>query len=133
MAGRNLGIAGAGAVAGAGGLALAQLLADQAIPAHSREMTQDEHARNNIGNYRQQYPGLSAQDLALHEGLRQGLMSGAITGSELNTLAAEGRLPAPVLTLLTDVHDFSRDEPYPFGDKTIPEVAAAGLGALKQG
>jgi hypothetical protein len=32
MAGRNLGILGAGAAAGAGGLALAQFLAEQAVP-----------------------------------------------------------------------------------------------------
>jgi hypothetical protein len=119
---RMAGMALLGTGLGAGGLALAQHLAEQAIPMHSREMTQEAHAKNNMGGMRERHPGVSTKDHALFEGLRQGLMSGEITGSELNQLAMSGKLPKDVIVLLTDVHDWSADEPYPFGDRSIPEV-----------
>lgn len=125
MAGTAIGMGGLGAVLGAGGLALSQYIGEQMTPAHSREMTQQDHARNNIGDLQQRMPGVTDMELALYEGIRQGLMSGAITGSELNVMAKEGKLPANVISLLTDVHDWSSAEPYPFGSRTIPEVAGA--------
>jgi hypothetical protein len=125
MAGTALGMGGLGAALGAGGLALSQYIGEQMTPAHSREMTQQDHARNNIGDLQQRMPGVTDMELALYEGIRQGLMSGAITGSEVNAMAKQGKLPANVISLLTDVHDWSSAEPYPFGSRTIPEVAAA--------
>lgn len=90
-------------------------------PAHSQEMTQLEHAANNLGGMREKY-GISAQDLALYEGIRQGLMSGEITGAEVNQLAMRGALPENVLRLVTDVHDWSSAEPYPWPGQTIAEA-----------
>ena len=125
MAGTALGMGGLGAALGAGGLALSQYIGEQMTPAHSREMTQQDHARNNIGDLQQRMPGVTDMELALYEGIRQGLMSGAITGSEVNAMAKQGKLPANVISLLTDVHDWSSAEPYPFGSRSIPEAAAA--------
>jgi len=124
-AGAALGLGGLGAALGAGGLALSQYIGAQMTPAHSREMTQQDHARNNIGDLQQRMPGVTDMELALYEGIRQGLMSGAITGSELNVMAKQGKLPANVISLLTDVHDWSSAEPYPFGSRSITEVAGA--------
>lgn len=112
----------AGAGAGIGAMELARYLDVQRTPEHSRAMTQDEHARNNIGDIQQRHPGLTDMEMALYEGIRQGLMAGVITGSEVNVLAKEGKLPENVMALLTDVHDWTSDEPYPFGDKTIAEA-----------
>jgi len=122
-AGAVLGLGGLGAALGAGGLALSQYIGEQMTPAHGREMTQHDHARNNIGDLQQRMPGVTDMELALYEGIRQGLMSGAITGSEVNTMAKQGKLPVNVISLLTDVHDWSSAEPYPFGDRAIAEVA----------
>jgi hypothetical protein len=124
-AGAALGLGGLGAALGAGGLALAQYVGEQMTPAHSREMTQQDHARNNIGDSQQRMPGVTDMELALYEGIRQGLMSGAITGSEVNTMAKQGKLPPNVISLLTDAHDWSSAEPYPFGSRSIPEVVGA--------
>jgi hypothetical protein len=90
-------------------------------PAHSQEMTQFEHAANNLGGMREKY-GISAQDLALYEGIRQGLMSGEITGAEVNQLAMQGALPENVLRLVTDIHDWSSAEPYPWPGQAISEA-----------
>jgi hypothetical protein len=91
------------------------------MPAHSQAMTQLDHAANNLGGMRQKY-NISAQDLALYEGIRQGLMSGEITGSEVNELAKQGALPESVITLVTDIHDWGRYEPRPWGEGTLAEV-----------
>jgi hypothetical protein len=41
-------------------------------------------------------------------------MSGEITGAEVNQLAMRGALPENVLRLVTDIHDWSSAEPYPW-------------------
>lgn len=122
LAGQLLAGISVGGIAGYGANELMRYAAEQAMPAHSREMTQEEHARNNLAGFRRQYSKVTPEEMALYEGLRQGLMAGEISGSELNILAKEGRLPQRVITLLTDVHDWSADEPYPFAGRTIPEV-----------
>jgi hypothetical protein len=102
MAGAALG---GGAALGAGGLALAQHLMEQGIPAHSREMTQIDHAVNNLGGFRSRYGDVSVKDMALYEGIRQGLMSGEVKGEEVYQLVQSGKLPARVVDLLVDVID----------------------------
>jgi hypothetical protein len=120
----NLRMAGA-ALLGSGLGAAAVHYGQQALgamtPAHSQEMTQLEHAANNLGGMREKY-GITAQELALYEGIRQGLLSGEITGSEVNQLAMQGALPENVLRLVTDVHDWSSAEPYPWPGQTIAEA-----------
>jgi len=95
-----------GTALGAGGLVLAQHLMEQAKPLHAREMTQEAHARNNIGGLRERGDGTSVKDLALYEGIRQGLMAGEITGQEVYALRESGKLPQRVVELLQDVIDF---------------------------
>lgn len=111
---RMAGVAlGGGAVLGAGGLALAQQLMEQAIPAHAREMTQEDHARNNLEGFRGRHGDLSVKDLALYEGIRQGLMSGEVRGEEVYRLVESGKIPKPVVDLLIDVIDLGKYAPIP--------------------
>ena len=126
VAGQALAAAGVGAGLGAGGLALVQHLAEQGTPVYAREMTQEEHAKNNIGGYRERFPKVKPQELALYEGIRQALMAGEMSGSELNTLVLQGKIPDRVVNMLVDVHDFSADQPYPFGQQTIYEANLPG-------
>ena len=91
------------------------------MPAHSRAMTQNDHAVNNLSGMRERN-GITAQELVLYEGIRQGLMSGEITGSEVNQLAMQGALPQNVLRLVTDIHDWSSAEPDPWPGQTIAEA-----------
>lgn len=117
-----------GAGAGAAGLLLAQYLAEQATPEHARRMTQGGHARNNIGGFREKFTKVTPEEMALYEGIRQGLMAGEISGEEVNMLAAQGRLPDRVMALLNDVHDWSVAGP------AIPmERLSADVGYLAQG
>lgn len=90
-------------------------------PAHSQALTQNAHAVNNLAGARERF-GVSAQELALYEGIRQGLMSGEITGTEVNQLALRGELPQNVLRLVSDIHDWSTAEPYPWPGQTIGEA-----------
>ena len=127
LAGQLLAGLSVGGIAGYAANDLLRSMAEQATPMHSREMTQGEHARNNMKGFRSRFSNVTVEEMALYEGLRQGLMAGEISGSELNILAKEGRLPQRVIALLTDVHDWSADEPYPFGNRTIPEASAPEL------
>lgn len=110
-AGAALGLTGLGAAIDVGGLVLAQYLSDQATPSYARKMSQEEHARNNLGGFRNKYSKVTPGEMALYEGIRQGLMAGEISGQEVNQLAASGALPDRVLTLLMDVHDFGKYSP----------------------
>jgi hypothetical protein len=111
---RMAGVAlGAGTALGAGGLALAQHLIEQGTPPYARKMTQEEHARNNLGGLRQRQGDLSVKDLALYEGIRQGLMSGEVSGEEVYGLVEGGKLPARVVSLLNDVIDLGVYMPHP--------------------
>jgi hypothetical protein len=104
---------GAGAALGAGGLALAQHLIEQGTPTYAREMSQEEHAKNNLGGLRQRQGDMSVKDLALYEGIRQGLMSGEVSGEEVYGLVKGGKLPARVVSLLGDVIDLGAYMPPP--------------------
>lgn len=108
MAGAALG---AGAVLGAGGLALTQHMIEQGTPTYAREMTQEDHARNNLAGMRER--GVSVKDLAMYEGIRQGLMAGQISGEELYGLVEGGKVPAKVVSLLQDVIDLGAYMPSP--------------------
>lgn len=108
MAGAALGT---GVVLGAGGLALAQHMIEQGKPAYAREMTQEEHARNNLAGMRER--GVNVKDLAMFEGIRQGLMAGEISGEELYGLVESGKVPARVVSLLKDVIDLGAYMPSP--------------------
>lgn len=109
-------------MAGAGGLGgyllndVVQNAIEQSKPEYLRSMTQAEHAKSNIGGDRQKYTKLKPEELALYEGLRQGLMAGEIDGSEINVMAINGKLPQRVIALLGDVHDWGAHEPMPVGD-----------------
>lgn len=107
-AGEKFALAGVGAALGAGGLALAQYLAEQAIPAHGREMTQLDHAKNNLRGFLAEHKKVTPVEMALYEGIRQGMMAGEISSEQVFALAASGKLPARVVTLLTDVTDFGQ-------------------------
>ena len=102
-----------GAGLGAGGLALAQYLTEQGVPLYAREMTQEGHARNNMAGIRERGSGASAKDVALYEGIRQGLMAGEITGEEVYALKESGQLPQRVIELLSDAIDFGAYMPLP--------------------
>lgn len=110
---RMAGALAGGGVLGAGGLALAQHLIEQGVPSYAREMTQEEHAVNNIGGLRERGGGTSVKDLALYEGIRQGLMAGEITGEEVYALKESGKLPQRVVELLHDVIDLGAYMPRP--------------------
>ena len=110
MAGAALG---GGAALGAGGMALAQHLMEQSVPAHAREMTQEDHAINNLGGFRGRHSDVSLKDMALYEGIRQGLMSGEVKGEEVYRLVESGKLPARVVDLLVDVIDLGAYAPMP--------------------
>jgi hypothetical protein len=130
MAGTLLGVG----AAGAGGYGLNELiryLEEQRTPMHSQEMTQADHAKNNIGGMREKYSKLAAEELALFEGLRQGMMAGEISGEEINTLALNGDLPPRVMNLLTDVHDWGRVQPYPFDNESVMEAMQGPEAALR--
>jgi predicted O-methyltransferase YrrM len=114
MSMRMAGAALAGGTAlGAGGLALAQHLAEQAMPAHAREMTQEDHAARNLRGLREAGSGASVTELGLYEGIRQGLMAGEITGEEVYALAQGGQLPQRVVELLQDAIDLGAYMPVP--------------------
>lgn len=102
-----------GTALGAGGLALAQHLMEQAKQPYAREMTQEAHARNNIGGLRGRGDGASVKDLALYEGIRQGLMAGEVTGEEVYALVQGGKLPQRVVELLQDAIDLGAYMPRP--------------------
>ena len=104
---------GGGTALGAGGLALAQHLMEQSVPAHAREMTQEDHARNNLEGFRGRHGDVSVRDMALYEGIRQGLMSGEVKGEEVYKLVESGKLPKPVVNLLLDVIDLGKYAPMP--------------------
>ncbi len=108
---------GVGAGVGVGGMALANGMneAAQAGSSHSRRMTQHEHAAENLKGIQGRVQGASVQDIAAYEGIRQLLMAGELTGQQLNVMAQQGQLPEAVLRLVSDVHDWSSAEPYPFG------------------
>lgn len=122
MAGSILGVGGLGTVVGYGANELVRYLDEQSTPMHSREMTQVDHAENNLRGRREAWGKATVEEIALYEGIRQGLMAGEISGSEVNTLALNGALPPRVMNMLTDVHDWSSEQPYPFSDKTIAEA-----------
>ena len=122
MAGSILGVGALGGAAGYGANELVRYLEEQSTPMHSREMTQDAHAENNLRGLRENWNKVTVEEFALYEGIRQGLMAGEISGSEVNTLALNGDLPPRVMNMLTDVHDWSSDRPYPFGDKAIADA-----------
>ncbi len=115
---------GAGAGVGIGGMALVNGMneAAEARSPHGRRMTQHEHAAENLKGIQERVQGASVQDIAAYEGIRQLLMAGELTGEQLNVMAKRGQLPGPVLRLVSDVHDWSSAEPYPFGQQTIAEA-----------
>lgn len=92
---------------------MAQHLIEQSTPPWARKMTQEDHARNNIGGLRERGGGASVKDLALYEGIRQGLMAGEVTGEEVYALVEGGKLPQRVVELLRDAIDIGAYMPIP--------------------
>lgn len=122
-AGQALGVGSLGAAAGAGGVLLGQYVLDQMTLPYERRMTQEDHAKNNIGGTRERLTGIGPEDLAMYEGIRQGLMAGEIAPEEVNQMAADGKLSQKVMAMLTDVHDWGRVGPDPAPGQTIDEFA----------
>jgi len=60
-------------------------------------------------------------DYAVADGVVNQLTSGALTGSQLNQNVVAGMYTKPQQALIADSHDFSKDEPYPYGNQTIAE------------
>ena len=58
-------------------------------------------------------------DYAVADNVIEQLMSGQLTGSQLNQNVMAGMYTKPQQALIADSHDFSKDEPYPYGDQTI--------------
>ena len=50
------------------------------------------------------------------------LSLGQLTGSQLNQNVMAGMYSKPQQALIADSHDFSKDEPYPYGNQTIAEA-----------
>lgn len=123
-AGTALGLTGIGAALGAGGLALAQYVQEQSLPAYGRAMTQEEHAIQNLSGFRERYTKVTPEEMAMYEGIRQGLMAGEISGEEVYSMAASKKLPERVVSLLVDVLDFGQYGALPdrSGGQSAPEL-----------
>lgn len=127
-AGAALGLTGIGAALGAGGLALAQYVQELSQPSYGRAMTQEEHARQNLSGFRERYTKVTPEEMAMYEGIRQGLMAGAISSEEVYAMAASKKLPNRVVTLLEDVVDFGQHGALPdrSGGQSAPELLGYG-------
>ena len=64
-------------------------------------------------------------DYAVADNVIEQLMSGQLTGSQLNQNVMAGMYTKPQQALIADSHDFSKDEPYPYGDQTIANAIFA--------
>ena len=99
---------GIGAAMGLGGAAVNSMLfeADQASKRPwDRRMTEAQHAVDNAGGYDE-----APEDYAIYEGIRQGLIGGAITPTDVNRMIIEGQLSPRAELLVSDIHDHSGPE-----------------------
>ena len=97
---------GLGAAFAVGGAAANSMLfeADQAgksVP--YQRLTEEQHAIDNARSAIER--GESPEDYAVYEGIRQGLIGGAITPTDVNRMIIEGQLSPRAELLVSDIHD----------------------------
>jgi hypothetical protein len=90
----------------AGGSALTSAMseaAEQAKPVYARRLTEEQHAIDNARGSIER--GESPEDYAMYEGIRQGLIGGLITPTDVNRMIIEGQLSPRAELLVSDIHD----------------------------
>ena len=110
---RNAGMFGAagavvGGIAGAGLNSAAFEASEQAKPVYNRRLTEAQHARDNASLAIES--GEDPLDYAIYEGIRQGLIGGAITPQDVNRMLIEEDFSERARLLIGDIHDSSGPE-----------------------
>ena len=107
-AGKYAGIAGLSGLAGAAaGSAMFEAQQD-ALPVYDQRLTEAQHARDNAAFAIQS--GERPEDYAMFEGIRQGLIGGAIQPIDVNRMIIEGQLSPRAEVLVSDIHDGSAQD-----------------------
>ena len=78
------------------------------LPVYAQQLTEKQHAVDNARGAIER--GESPEDYAIYEGIRQGLIGGAITPTDVNRMIIEGQLSPRAELLVGDIHDSSGPE-----------------------
>ena len=70
-----------------------------------RRLTEEQHAIDNARLSIEH--GETPEDYALYEGIRQGLIGGLITPTDVNKMIIEGTISGRAAVLVSDIHDAS--------------------------
>ena len=120
-AGQMAAIMGGSGLAGAG-IGSMMFEADEASkPVYNRRLTEAQHAVDNARGYDE-----APEDFAIYEGIRQGLIGGAIQPMDVNRMIIEGRLSPRAELLISDIHDASGVELDTDPRQTAQYIAEAG-------
>ena len=98
--------AGLGSAVGAAANSMAFENSEMQKPVYDRRLTEAQHAVDNASGLMDENP----YDYALYEGVRQGLIGGAITPTDVNQMIIEERFSPRAEVLVSDIHDSSGPE-----------------------